>query len=243
MARPTFQTPDGDHVPTVTADEMRAVDRVAIEEVGLDLTQIMENAGRTLAWHAMDLGDGPALIIAGAGGNGGGGLVCARHLTNHGVSVEVVLDRDPAEFTDVPNRQLTILQEMGVSIHPPADLDLGRDTSVIVDALIGYGLHSAVQQPAQGLIEMMNEQPDPVVSFDLPSGIDATTGEIRGVAVDPDRTLTLALPKPGLVDRPEPVYLADISIPMTVYDRLDIDYTEPFGQCPWVKLSQTVVSD
>lgn len=243
MVGPTFRTPDGDPVPTVTADEMRAVDRVAIEEVGLDLTQLMENAGRSLAWHAMALGDGPALVIAGAGGNGGGGLVCARHLANHGVDVEVVLDRELEAFTDVPGRQLAILQEMGVTIRPPTELDRGLDASVLVDALIGYGLDSGVREPAWRLIETMNERSEPVISLDVPSGIDATTGKVRGVAVDPARTLTLALPKPGLIDRPEPIYLADISIPKTVYDRLDIDYPDPFGQCPWVELARTTGSD
>lgn len=76
----------------------------------------------------------------------------------------------------------------------------------------------------------------PVVSLDVPSGIDATTGETLGSAVDPDRTVTLALPKTGLTDRAEPPVIADISVPQTVYDRLDIDYRSPFGPNDRVEL-------
>jgi NAD(P)H-hydrate epimerase len=82
----------------------------------------------------------------------------------------------------------------------------------------------------------MNELSGPTVSLDVPSGIDATTGETMGEAVAPTRTVTLALPKTGLDARTGELYLADISIPRTVYDRLDIEYEPPFGDDDWVRL-------
>jgi NAD(P)H-hydrate epimerase len=85
-----FRSADG---RPITA-EMRDVDRVAVEDVGLRLMQLMENAGRTLAGHVADVGEGPVVVVAGSGGNGFGGMVGARHLANSGRSVSVLLDRD-----------------------------------------------------------------------------------------------------------------------------------------------------
>jgi NAD(P)H-hydrate epimerase len=91
-----FETGDGDAVTAVTAEEMRAVDRVAVEEFGVDLLQMMENAGRTLALAARERrASEPVAVVAGDGGNGGGGLACARHLANHSIPVAVALDREP----------------------------------------------------------------------------------------------------------------------------------------------------
>lgn len=237
MARKLFRTPSGDRVTAVTADEMRAVDRVAVEDVGIELLQMMENAGRTLASHVFAVGDGPALVAAGNGGNGGGGLACARHLANHDVEVEVVLDRHPEDLTGTTARQYRILDEMGVPISAWFDASDGAEGStVVVDALIGYGLSGRVREPAETLVQVMNDHRAPVVSLDVPSGTDATTGDPLGIAVDPDRTVTLALPKTGLVDRDDSLFLADISVPHTVFERLDIEYENPFGQDGWVEL-------
>lgn len=232
----TFLTPENVEVPAVTADGMRAVDRTAVDDVGLDLLQMMENAGRTLAWHARDLGDASSLVIAGNGGNGGGGLACARHLANRADPVDVVLDRPPADLTGAAAHQYGVLAAMGLRTETVDGVDLDA-YDVIVDAVIGYGLSGAVRPPASRLIDAMNGATASVVSLDVPSGIDATSGEAHGVAVRPDRTVTLALPKTGLVGRAEPVYLADIGIPRTVYDRLGLEYHDPFGCKPWVELS------
>ena len=83
---------DSSHVPTLTAAGMREVDRIMIDELGIELLQMMENAGRTLAELARSrFGPQSVVVLAGPGGNGGGGLVAARHLANHGVDVRVVL--------------------------------------------------------------------------------------------------------------------------------------------------------
>ncbi|MFB6219741.1 MAG: NAD(P)H-hydrate epimerase [Halobacteriaceae archaeon] len=235
-----FRTESGAPVAAVTADEMREVDRVAVEEVGLGLLQMMENAGRTLAWHARDAreagGAGEVVVVAGNGGNGGGGLACARHLTNRGVGVEVVLDRPPGELTGAAAQQYGVLDAMGVPTGVGPDALAGRDPAVVVDALVGYGLGGALREPARSIVEAVNGGPATVVSLDVPSGVDATTGEPLGAAVAPDRTVTLALPKTGLADRPEGLVLADISVPATVYRRLDIEYRNPFGERMWVDL-------
>jgi len=135
-----FATVDGTPLPSVTADEMCEIDRIAIDEFGFDLLQLMENAGRTLAWHVRDEAVGPAVVVAGNGGNGGGGLACARHLANRGRDVSVVLDRPPADLDGAAAHQHAILAEMGVSTHVgPSELDTAS-APIVVDALIGYGL-------------------------------------------------------------------------------------------------------
>lgn len=239
MTRKSFRTAAGCEVTAVTADEMRDVDRVAVDEVGLQLLQMMENAGRVLAWHVRDFGLEEAVVVAGNGGNGGGGMVCARHLANRDVPVQIILDRSPDDLTGVAAHQHAILAEMGVPVSTSEDpLTDSEDSRVVVDALIGYGLSGDVRPPANNIIELMNRQPDPIVSLDVPSGLDATTGEPLGAAVGPDQTVTLALPKTGLESVTGPVFLADISIPATVFDRLDIAYECPFDDRDWIRLER-----
>ena len=227
-----FETGDSDAVTAVTTEEMRAVDRVAVEAFGVDLLQMMENAGRTLALAARERrADGPVTVVAGDGGNGGGGLACARHLANHGVPVDVVLDREPDALTGAAAHQHATLSRVGVhvGVGPGA---LPANARLVVDALVGYGLAGDVRGRARDLVNAL-EAPDdgsdtPVLSLDVPSGRDATSGEVLGAAVDPDAVLTLALPKTGLRAVDAPVVLADIAVPTGVYDRLNLPYDSPF---------------
>jgi len=238
MEKRAFHTNEGVRVTAVTADEMRDVDRVAVEDVGLDLLQMMENAGRTLARHVRSLKNGSVLVVAGNGGNGGGGLACARHLANHDVDVTVALDRDPRDLTGVTAQQYGILEEMHVpTVVGPEQLEDDEAFTVLVDALIGYGLSGPVREPTARLIRSMNRHSASILSLDVPSGIDATSGETLGIAADPDRILTLALPKTGLREQTCSLFLADISVPHAVYERLDIEYVNPFGEEMWVELA------
>jgi len=236
MNEAAYQADTGVRVPAVSADEMADVDRIAVEEFGLELPQMMENAGRTLAQHVRRIDAGPVKVLAGNGGNGGGGLVCARHLANRGVDVEVVLDRAPGDLTGVTADQHRILREMGVSTRTGADA-LDESSGPLVDALVGYGLDGELRGTARSLVEAANGASASVISLDVPSGIDATTGAVLGAAVDPDRTITLALPKTGLRDRSGPLFLADISIPVGAYRRLDVEYEAPFDRSYWTQLT------
>lgn len=241
MTQNSFRTSTGRDVRAVTAEEMREVDRVAVEEVGLRLLQMMENAGRILAWHVRDVraGEGTVIVVAGNGGNGGGGMACARHLANRDVPVRVLLDRPPEELSGAAAHQHRILDEMALPITTDVeDLPHAEGQGVLVDALIGYGIDGEVRPSASSCIDSMNRQGGPVVSLDVPSGVDATTGDTLGAAVTPDRTVTLALPKTGLDTVAGDIYLADISVPRTAYERLDIDYERPFGSDDWVELER-----
>jgi len=237
----TFQTEDRILTPAVTAEQMREVDRIAVEEFGLSVLQMMENAGRSLAENVMDmLGEarGGVTVLAGAGGNGGGGIACARHLHNRGFRVWVVLDREPATLTGAAAHQLSILQAAGLSpaAFPEAE-ELMRRSQIVVDALVGYSLRGAPRGRVADLIRLCNESARRVLALDVPSGLDATTGESPGAVVRPDRILTLALPKTGLSRVAGDLYLGDIGIPPEVFRRLGLAYRPPFGKRYWIHLA------
>ncbi len=223
-------------LPTLTTDQMREVDRVMIEDLGITLIQMMENAGRQLATLAREKQSGKVegkriIVLAGRGNNGGGGLVAARRLANWGAQVGVVLAGSPSDYRDVPAHQLAILEKMGVvTFHSailPADL--------ILDCLMGYGLRGAPQGITANLIRAANASGTPIISLDVPSGLDTTTGQVFDPCVRADATLTLALPKVGLMTQnARPVvgelYVADISVPPQVYATMGIEIPNLFAE-------------
>jgi len=213
-------------LPTVTSDQMREVDRILVEEVGLQLVQMMENAGRHLADVAVErFGPRRCTVLAGSGGNGGGGMVAARHLHNRGIEVTVVPTRTTAG--GVTGGQLELLRRFGldVVVDPvPADL--------VVDAVLGYGVRGNPKGRAGQLVAWAAAAPGPVLSLDLPSGLDATTGVVGDPCVHADVTLALGLPKAGLLAAPVTVrghvLTADIGIPDRVYERVGVAVDHPF---------------
>ncbi len=237
-------------VSPVTAQQMRDVDRLMVDEAGISLVQMMENAGRALATVARSHLDGSVhrrhvALLAGPGGNGGGGLVAARRLTCWGATVTAWTSRHPDELTGVPRHQAAAAEASGVHLRsgPPgaADFD-GMD--VVLDAVIGYSLRGAPSGVARELVRAALAARDrglPVVSLDVPSGLDPDTGRAPGTAVRASHTVTLARPKPGLLDPAAADHvgalsLADISVPGWVYARLGLDPSSPFGASDIVRL-------
>ncbi len=205
---------------------MRQVDRVAVEQVGPNLYQMMENAGRSLASVCVEmLGDGwagkPLVVLAGTGGNGGGGLCAARHLVNHGGDVTVAVS-EPSRLTGVPAEQLALYRATGGRLVPVAEVE-AVDAELVVDAVLGYSLRGAPRGAAGDLVAWMSCAAVAVISLDVPSGIDATTGMAAGAFVRASTTLTLALPKTGLdADAVGRLRLADLGIPRDVYRRAGV---------------------
>ncbi len=258
MQSPRFRTADGDPVPAVTTDEMREVNRVAVEAFDLSVRQMMEHAGRTLAAVVLNTDAERVTVFAGRGGNGGGALACARHLATRDRLDRIVCSRPRDAFSGAPARQLRLLEHMGAPIqfvapsstesaesapssHSAASATptLSPETDCFVDGLIGYGLDGSPRAADTELIETLDEHDAPTVSLDVPSGVDATTGRAPGVAVDPAHILTLALPKTGLTTYatdPERLSLADIGIPAAVYDAASVSYRHPFGDAFCVPL-------
>lgn len=205
--------------PALIRDQRREVDRIMIEDLGVDLMLMMENAGRNLAALAIRrFAPREVMVLAGPGGNGGGGLVAARHLANRGVAVQVALARPADEFVGVPARQLAILQQMRV----PLLVGAVAEADLVIDAVIGCSLEENPRGAAVELIDWANGVDSPVLSLDTPSGLDVTTGEAATPCVAATVTLTLGLPKVGLVGAPQvgELWLADISVPPEVYEVL-----------------------
>lgn len=230
-----FRTPDGTPVPAVTADEMAAVDRVAVDQFALALLSMMENAGRGLAARSTATPDDRVVVLAGNGGNGGGGLAAARHLHNRGAEVSVVLDRSADDLAGAAARQWRTVDRAGVETAVGGPLP---EADVLLDALIGYGLDGAPRGTAADLIRATVDASRTVVSLDVPSGMNATTGERPGAAVEPDRTVTLALPKTGLTAGDGPLFCVDLGIPDAVFAEAGVDYDRPFGTALSVRLER-----
>lgn len=226
-----YPSPQPLGLPALTADQMREVDRLMREDFHIDLTQMMENAGRHLAdFVRARYCPVNVTVLAGAGGNGGGGLVAARHLANRGTPVTVVLAKPPGEYESIPARQLRAVSAMGITVadEPPPD-SWGQ---VIIDALIGYSLDGSPTGRVAELIAWANAATCPVVILDTPSGLDVTSGATPGAYIVADSTLTLAAPKVGLFHSfcVGSLFVADISVPAAVYERLGFAVHEPFAQ-------------
>jgi NAD(P)H-hydrate epimerase len=230
-----FQTDTGILVPAITTAQMREVDRIALEETGPNLYQMMENAGRNLAAATLQF-LGPqwrtatVVVLSGSGGNGGGGICAARHLANRGLDVRLCLT-NPSRLDSVPAFQRQVFRSTpGVEVEISQLQELRPGPDIILDALVGYSLRGAPQSTVAELIRWANRSGASILSLDVPSGVDSTEGETPGEFIRARWTVTLALPKTGLSpEKTGELWLADIGIPEGVYRRLNLDYEPPFG--------------
>jgi len=235
-----FFTETGMEVPAVTADQMREIDRIAMEETGPNLFQMMENAGRNLASLTMELlGDrwdkAKILVLAGTGGNGGGGICAARHLANREVDVRLCLT-SPEKLKQVPKFQYRIYKNTAGQEMPVNELN-NEKFDLIIDALIGYSLQGAPSGTVLKLIRWANQAKTPILSLDVPSGLDSTNGKAPGEYVRAEWTMTLALPKTGFFSgKTNILYLADIAIPAVTFRKISLKYKTPFGNKYYVRL-------
>ncbi len=217
----------------VTAEEMRAIDRAAIESCKIDVVSLMENAGVATALLAVELFGGRAkgkrvACLAGKGNNGGDGLVASRHLHNWGAEVEVILGLGRDSAGDLEARQLAAVEAIGVRVVD-ANAGLGG-YDLLIDALLGYNSKGPPREPLAGLIRRANSAGVSILAVDIPSGLDPTTGDPYEPCIAAKATLTLALPKTGFLNPASrgfvgELYLGDVSIPRKVY--VDFQQAEP----------------
>ena len=215
----------------LTTDQMIEVDRLMTDVLEIKLIQMMENAGRNLARLCVQrfLGD-PAskkvVVLAGTGGNGGGAMVAARRLNQWGADVQVLTTKPDDEFSGVPAHQLGILRRLGISIShgdfPASDVI----PDAILDGVIGYSLKGNPRGRAAELIEWTATAKAPVLSLDVPSGVDSTEGVVRTPSVVATATMTLAAPKVGLSATEAQsnigeLFVADIGVPDWVYQQIE----------------------
>jgi NAD(P)H-hydrate epimerase len=238
-------TTEFQNIPVLTTGQMIEVDRLMIEEWGITLIQMMENAGRHLAELARRQLRGTTkgssiAVLCGTGNNGGGGMAAARHLSNWGAHVQVILVGAESRLKEIPAHQWRILKKMEV-LH--SDIELST-VDLILDAMLGYGANGNPRSPVADWIQHANESSRPILSLDSPSGLDTTTGTPGSPCIHASATLTLALPKTGLLPSSAKefvgdLYLADIGVPPELYaaPSLGLQVTSPFSKDSIVKLS------
>ncbi len=210
--------------------QSQKIDKIAIQEIGIPSIVLMENAGRITACQIMRMLKRPKkdviCIFCGIGNNGGDGFVVARHLINAGCNVKVFLIGKAKKLKKDPEINYKILKKLKCPVKEiqvaskSLLLDL-KKTTLIVDAIFGIGLSREIADPFKGIIETINCFRKRVVSVDIPSGLNGTTGNIYGVCIKADQTVTFAVLKKGFFKNEGlrysgKVIVADIGIPRSV---------------------------
>lgn len=217
--------------------EMTRADNGA-QELGIAGGVLMERAGAAMAKEILgrytprrlNQRGSKALALCGGGNNGGDGFVIARELHRAGVEVAVVATKD--EYEGDPATNLEILRNIGVGIHGPDDLDrLLEGTGLVVDALLGTGFSGEVREKEAALIRQLNIARITTVAVDVPSGVDGSTGEVEGEAVEADLTLCAHAAKIGCVISPGREYAGevvtvDIGIPPEADMKPSVEWTD-----------------
>jgi NAD(P)H-hydrate epimerase len=216
---------------TLSREQVREVDRRALDEYGLAGVVLMENAGRGVAETMLAIGvNGPVVVCCGKGNNGGDGFVIARHLSNRGKNVRVLLFADPEDLRGDAAANWRIVEraciereviDVRVTFEQLVDRFDGADW--IVDALLGTGAAGEPQPPIRVAIEAINRAGRKVMAVDLPSGLDCGTGLAAHHTIVADHTCTFVAVKPGfLVDGAERftgrVHVIDIGVPRRLID-------------------------
>jgi NAD(P)H-hydrate epimerase len=205
----------------LTRAQAREFDRHAIEHLGIPSAVLMENAGRGAAEVLRTIGvHGTVVIACGKGNNGGDGLVIARHLANAGIEVTTLLFASPEDLSAAAALQWNIVTKMGLKAQivagPKADEALlariFARAEWIVDALFGTGLAGPVRPPFDRIISFINASSARVLAVDIPSGLDADTGEPCGPTIRAEHTVTFVAPKLGYRNPAAAAWLGQVHV-------------------------------
>jgi ADP-dependent NAD(P)H-hydrate dehydratase / NAD(P)H-hydrate epimerase len=231
-------------IPLLTSSEASALDR-EMEERGTSVETLMERAGLAVARAAADVAGGAygrrVVVACGKGNNGGDGLVAARHLAGWGSAVDVFLVDQVTTLREAVTSKLVELQRLGITARPVEASSIGRALAradVVIDAIFGTGFRGEPEGAHLEAIRSLNEAPAPIVSVDVPSGVEGDTGAVRGAAVSADMTVALGAPKAGDVLLPGAAYVgllqvADIGFPADLL-RADLSMVEPRDVRAWL---------
>jgi NAD(P)H-hydrate epimerase len=219
--------------PVLSASQMQAFDRLAIDQLGIPSLVLMETAGRAVAERVFALAAGaPVLVLSGLGNNGGDAAVVARILFDRGLPVELLLAGDPAKASRDLSAQLSIARKLGLEplVVSPSTIASQLAPRLeharwVVDGLFGTGLSRPIEGLPLEIIERVNASGVPVVAIDLPSGVDADTGQVLGAAIRAHHTVTFGQLKLGHLLYPGrehagAVEVADIGLPGRWLDRV-----------------------
>ncbi len=206
---------------TISAARMQALDRAATEKQGIPSIILMENAGRGAAEEIVRMlrrvPKPKVCVVCGSGNNGGDGFVVARHLKIAGVAVSCFLAGESRNLKNDALTQFRILENLNVAVHPAKTVTAGlkkalKQADISVDALFGIGLNREVGEPFSALIHALNACAKKIVSLDVPSGLDATTGRIWGTCIEAHTTVTFQVVKTGLCKREGPKHSGQVVV-------------------------------
>ena len=201
-------------MPVLTREQSREVDRIAMEELGIPGIVLMENAARGIAELARERlggGAGPVAVVCGPGNNGGDGFAAARHLANAGVGVRLHLVVPPEAIRADSDAGINLRIATAMGLPRSRDLELG-EAVLILDAIFGTGLTRDVRKPYRDAILAINRADADVLAIDVPSGLDADTGAVHGVAVEAALTATMTAPKAGFALAQGPAHVGDVRV-------------------------------
>lgn len=212
----------------VSAEEMREIDRKTSEEYGIQSVILMENAGREVALLAKSLNPARTTVVCGSGNNCGDGLVTARYLEGWGLKVDIIFLKDPKFLKGDSLANYNIVKNLSIPSMMFDSSIIFKDYTLIIDALLGTGTKGEVTGSYRQVIEEINKSRARKISVDIPSGLDADSGEVLGIAVKADYTVTMAIPKKGLLEEKARPYtgkliIADIGIPQRLLRRSAAD--------------------
>lgn len=199
----------------LTAQEMREVDRNAIENLKIPGIVLMENAVLKFIKN-LDLDKDKYLIIAGTGNNAGDGFGIARHLKVLGKDVKVALIGNPFVIEGDALTNYNILEKLDIEVEIITDTnwdqleDLIEDTEILVDAIFGTGLNSDIKGTLMYSIAMINSSGKDIYSVDLPSGLNADTGKAMGIAVEATKTITFQNMKKAFENEDSKKYTGEV---------------------------------
>jgi hydroxyethylthiazole kinase-like uncharacterized protein yjeF len=213
-----------------SVEQMREMDRRAVENLGISEALLMENAGAAsiqVLSREFGIAGRRYAIFCGIGNNGGDGLVVARHILSGGGTPLVFLVGDPKRFRGAAKTNMEIVKRLPIAVKRVKEISEIKSSVVhsdgIVDALFGTGLDRAVGGIYRDVIELINVSGKPVLALDIPSGVNGETGEVMGAAVRADHTVTFGLPKIGNMLYPGcglcgTLHLCRISLPPSLYE-------------------------
>ena len=222
-------------------EEMRELDKLAIEKIGIPAEILMENAGNAAYFVILkELGvkGKKFTVICGTGNNGGDGFVTARKIHSSGGKVRVFILGDINKLKKNPRKNFEIISNMGIEIRSVKDInEIKRsidESDAIVDAIFGIGLSREIRGIYRDVIDIINKSKKIIFSIDIPSGINGNNGKIMGIAVKANYTITFGLPKIGNLLYPGyehcgKLYVSHISYPQSLYNtnKIKIETNDP----------------
>ena len=214
----------------VSAEEMQLYDCNTIEKIGLPACVLMERAAFAVAMEVKSMLEGRTashvLVVAGNGNNGADGVCAGRILKEYGIDVSICIVSNKDTYGAELDRQLNVAAYYGIPVKKGMPSSF-KEYTLVIDALFGNGLNRPVQGMAKEAVDAVNASGLPVVSVDIPSGIDATTGEVLGCAIKASATVTFGFYKIGQLRYPGRLYCGKIK-----KAKIAINETGFFGRKP-----------